>query len=243
MVQTHINAALWVNIDHVATLREARKTPYPDLAEAIAQAEAGGASGITMHLREDRRHVRDDDVRMARERVTTALNLEMAATDEMVAIAVATRPDECCIVPEKREELTTEGGLNVRAQLAQISDACRALKAAAIKVSLFVEADRRTLDDAAAVGADIVELHTGQYALCEGEAQQACLRRIADAAEYAAGLGLQVNAGHGLRRENVAPIAAITQMTALNIGHAVIADAVFMGLREATAAMYRAMQA
>ena len=233
---------LWINIDHVATLREARKTAYPDFAMAIDEAEAGGAKGITMHLREDRRHVQDGDVRLARERVTTALNLEIAATDEMLAIAVDVGPDECCIVPEKRAELTTEGGLDVSSQPDRIRHVCQGLKGAAIKVSLFVEATRQTMDDAAEAGADIVELHTGQYALREGREQQACLRQIADAAEYAATLGLQVNAGHGLRRENVAPIAVIPQITALNIGHAVIADAVFMGLREATTAMYRAMR-
>ncbi len=250
---------LGVNLDHIATVRQARRTPYPDFLQAVGVAEAAGADGITIHLREDRRHIQDADVYAARETVTTTLNLEMAATEEMADIALKVRPDFCCIVPERREELTTEGGLDVTAHAVRLAEVCRALDAGGIKVSLFIEPDRRVIDGAVEAGASLVELHTGAYAdaapgaalvelhtgayadAAPGAAERE-LGRIVDAARYAAQCGLTVNAGHGLHRANVRAVAAIELMNELNIGHAIVADAVFMGLTNAVRAMKEAMR-
>jgi len=224
---------LGVNIDHVATLRQARGTRYPDPVHAALQIEQAGADSITLHLREDRRHIQDRDVYLLRERMLTRMNLEMAVTDEMVTIAVDVNPDDCCLVPEKREELTTEGGLDVISYRSQITDACEKLSAANIKVSLFIDADKRQIDAAKDTGAPVIEIHTGHYADAAGLKQQALLfKQIEDAVSYAHSIGLQVNAGHGLNRQNIQPIAALQQVCELNIGHAIIADAVFMGLEE-----------
>ncbi len=234
---------LGVNVDHVATLRQVRRTPYPDFARAIEIVEAAGADGITMHLREDRRHVQDADVHAAREKITTHLNLEMAATAEMIAIALDVQPDYCCLVPEKREELTTEGGLDVAAHAARVGEACAALGEAGIRVSLFVEPEVAVVERCAKLGAAIVELHTGEYALADGAERRRQLRRIEDAAARAAHVGLQVNAGHGLHLGNVAAVAAVPVIAELNVGHSIIADAVFHGLAGAVRRMRAAMAA
>ncbi|MDD9805919.1 MAG: pyridoxine 5'-phosphate synthase [Gammaproteobacteria bacterium] len=233
---------LGVNIDHVATLRQARRTPYPDFGGAIEAVERAGADGVTMHLREDRRHVQDADVHAAREKITTHLNLEMAPTREMLAIALDVRPDYCCLVPEKREELTTEGGLDVAAHAGRIGEVCAALAEAGILVSLFIEPAPEVIDRAAALGAPIVELHTGEYALAGGDERRRQLRRIEQAAAHAARAGLQPNAGHGLHRGNVRAVAAIAAVAELNIGHSIVADAVFVGLEEAVRRMRAAMR-
>ena len=232
---------LGVNLDHVATVREARRTPYPDFVQAIRIAEGAGADGITIHLREDRRHIQDEDVHAARA-TTKTLNLEMAATDEMVRIALAVKPDFCCIVPEQREELTTEGGLDVAAHTARIGEVCKALSAAGIKVSLFIEPEDQAIDASVQAGAPLIELHTGAYANASGEVAAHELERIVRAARYATQCGLTVNAGHGLHRANVRAVAAINWVNELNIGHAIIADAVFMGLAGAVRAMKEAMR-
>ncbi|WP_162045607.1 pyridoxine 5'-phosphate synthase [Vibrio taketomensis] len=225
---------LGVNIDHIATLRNARGTKYPDPVHAAEIAERAGADGITIHLREDRRHIKDRDVRILAETLQTRMNLEMAVTDEMVEIALATKPEYVCLVPEKREELTTEGGLDVVGQLEKVKAATEKLTAAGIKVSLFIDADRAQIDASKACGAPFIELHTGHYADAETEAeQQAELKRIAAGASYAAGLGIMVNAGHGLTYHNVSAIAAIPEIYELNIGHSIIGRAVFDGLEKA----------
>lgn len=229
--------ALGVNLDHLVTIREARHTPYPDLLEAIHVAEAAGADGITMHLREDRRHIQTEDVYRSREVITTHMNLEMAATEEMVAIATDVRPEFCCLVPERREELTTEGGLDVLNNRERLGGVCDALGAQGIRVSLFVEPDLATLDAAAELGAPIVELHTGGYANATGEAAHRALQVLERAACHAAEAGLQVNAGHGLHYGNVAAVAAIPQLRELNIGHAIIARALLVGLGTAVEEM------
>lgn len=229
---------LGVNIDHIATVRNARGTRYPDPVHAAEIAERAGADGITVHLREDRRHITDRDVRVLNETLQTRMNLEMAVTDEMIAIAVATKPAYVCLVPEKRHELTTEGGLDVAGQQAKITDAVSALSAAGIKVSLFIDADNAQIDAAKASGAPFIELHTGHYADAKTDTEQdAELQRIAAAATYAKSLGLMVNAGHGLTYHNVAAIAAIPEIYELNIGHAIIARALFDGLAEAVREM------
>lgn len=234
---------LGVNLDHVLTIRQARGTDYPDFEQAIAAAERAGADGITMHLREDRRHVQDEDVYLARRVIRTSMNLEMAATDEMRDIALEVRPQNCCIVPEKRMELTTEGGLDVIAHQARISDLVAALKDAGIAVSLFIEPDEKVVDAAARSGAAVIELHTGVYAEARGDAQGRELDRIRAAAWHAASLGLVVNAGHGLHCGNVLPIARVENMHELNIGHSIVADGLFVGLEEATRRMKAAMHA
>lgn len=234
---------LGVNLDHVLTIRQARGTDYPDFEQAIAAAERAGADGITMHLREDRRHVQDEDVYLARRVIRTSMNLEMAATDEMRDIALEVRPQNCCIVPEKRMELTTEGGLDVIAHQARIGDLVAALKDAGIAVSLFIEPDEKVVDAAARSGAAVVELHTGVYAEARGDEQGRELDRIRAAARHAASLGLVVNAGHGLHCGNVLPIARIENMHELNIGHSIVADGLFVGLEEATRRMKAAMHA
>lgn len=229
---------LGVNIDHIATLRNARGTQYPDPVQAAFIAEQAGADGITVHLREDRRHITDRDVRLLRQTIQTRMNLEMAVTDEMLDIAIELKPHFCCLVPEKREELTTEGGLDVAGQLDKMSVAVERLAQAGILVSLFIDPDHRQIDAAVAVGAPYIEIHTGAYAEAQGElAVQAELRRIAVAAAYAAEKGLKVNAGHGLTYHNVQPIAALPEMHELNIGHAIIGQAVMSGLPAAVADM------
>lgn len=229
---------LGVNIDHIATLRNARGTHYPDPVQAAFIAEQAGADGITVHLREDRRHITDRDVRILRQTIQTRMNLEMAVTDEMLDIATELKPHFCCLVPEKRQEVTTEGGLDVAGQLDKMTVAVERLAQAGILVSLFIDADHRQIDAAVAVGAPYIEIHTGAYAEAQGElAVQAELNRIAKAATYAASKGLKVNAGHGLTYHNVQPIAALPEMHELNIGHAIIGQAVMSGLSSAVADM------
>ena len=234
---------LGVNIDHVATVRNARGAGYPDPVRAALLAAAAGADGITAHLREDRRHITDDDIARLSEQLTIPLNLEMAATGEMLAIALRHRPHAACIVPEKREELTTEGGLDAAGQFERLAPLVAALRDAGIRVSLFIEPDARQLDAAIRLGAPVVELHTGRYAELDGVAQTAELRRLADAAALAAKNGIEVHAGHGLTYANVAPIAAIPQLRELNIGHFLVGEALFVGLDEAVRQMRDAMDA
>ena len=232
---------LGVNIDHVATLRQARGTSYPRPAEAAHLAERAGADSITVHLREDRRHIQDHDLDAINEVMRTHMNLEMAVTDEMLAVAARIRPSDCCLVPEKREELTTEGGLNVAGQQDRIRSACEHLADSGIRVSLFIDPDKEQLDAALAVGAPVVELHTGCYADTEGEEQQVELRRIEEAARYGRDLGLVINAGHGLHYQNVHAIAGISEIVELNIGHSIISRAVFDGIAMAVSEMKRLM--
>jgi pyridoxine 5-phosphate synthase len=235
---------LGVNIDHVATLREARGTRYPSPVDAAVVAEQGGADSITVHLREDRRHIQDADLVAIKGVMQTHMNLEMAVTDEMLAIAGEIRPSDCCLVPERRQELTTEGGLDVPAQQAKIQDACARLAEIGIRVSLFIDPEERQLDAARAVGAPVVELHTGRYADAgDSPVRQQELRRIVRAAEYGDSLGLTIHAGHGLHYDNVAEIAAVRSIVELNIGHAIVARAVFDGLKTAVDEMKRRMAA
>lgn len=225
---------LGVNIDHVATLRNARGVRYPDPVAAASIAERAGADGITIHLREDRRHIKDRDVAMLKQTLNVPMNLEMAVTDEMLEIAIKTQPTYSCLVPEKREELTTEGGLDVAGQVENIANATKRLTDAGIQVSLFIDADRTQIDAAKEAGAPIIELHTGQYAEADTEEEQKKeLARLMDAAEYAYSIGLQVNAGHGLHYHNTFDVAQIPQMVELNIGHSIIARAVLDGLDKA----------
>lgn len=232
---------LGVNIDHVATLRQARGTAYPAPADAVVMAENAGADSITVHLREDRRHIQDADIAAIARVMQTHMNLEMAVTDEMIGIAIQAQPSDVCLVPEKRAELTTEGGLDVQAQQQKVSRACARLAAAGIRVSLFIDPDPLQLDAAIAAGAPVVELHTGAYADADGDEQAAELQRIIDAAAYGHGKGLIVNAGHGLHYENVAAIAGIQEIVELNIGHSIIARAVFDGMAVAVSEMKRLM--
>lgn len=232
---------LGVNIDHVATLRQARGTTYPRPAEAAYIVERSGADSITVHLREDRRHIQDHDLDEINEILRTHMNLEMAVTDEMIAIAKRVAPRDVCLVPEKRAELTTEGGLDVAGQLDKVRAACTELGEAGIRVSLFIDPEREQLDAALAAGAPVVELHTGRYADTEDEEQAAELQRIVDAADYGHERGLVINAGHGLHYQNVKAIARIPQIRELNIGHAIIARAVFDGIGEAVSDMKRLM--
>ena len=232
---------LGVNIDHVATLRQARGTDYPDPVEAALLAERAGADSITLHLREDRRHIQDDDLARLKAVMQTHMNLEMAVTDEMLAIAAGIRPQDCCLVPEKREELTTEGGLDAAGQLDKVARACGKLAGNGIRVSLFIDPDPRQLDAAVTVGAPVVELHTGAYADADPGEQDAELQRIVDAAAYGKQIGLTVNAGHGLHYENVKPVAEIPEIVELNIGHAIVARAVFDGFTVAVSEMKRLM--
>ncbi|AWH87960.1 pyridoxine 5'-phosphate synthase [Limnobaculum parvum] len=235
---------LGVNIDHIATLRNARGTQYPDPVQAAFIAEQAGADGITIHLREDRRHITDRDVKLLSQTIQTRMNLEMAVTDEMVDIACEIKPAFCCLVPEKRQEVTTEGGLDVAGQIDKMTVAVGRLVEAGIFVSLFIDADHRQIDAAAAVGATFIEIHTGRYAEAENELErEAELLRIAQAATYAAGKGLHVNAGHGLTYHNVQAIAALPEIYELNIGHAIIGRAVMSGLHAAVADMKALMLA
>jgi pyridoxine 5-phosphate synthase len=243
-MQASSHILLGVNIDHVATLRQARGTPYPDPVEAAALAERSGADSITLHLREDRRHIQDRDVLVLRERLTTRMNLEMAVTEEMLAFAERVRPQDCCLVPERREELTTEGGLDVAGQLPRVRAACERLADAGVRVSLFIDADPVQVEAAAAAGAPCIEIHTGHFAdATEAAARDSELARIRAAVAAGVAAGLQVNAGHGLHYENVQTLAAMTDVRELNIGHAIVARAVFTGLGEAVAEMKRLMLA
>jgi len=233
---------LGVNIDHVATLRQARGTRYPDPIQAALEAEQAGADAITLHLREDRRHIQDQDVEILRQVLQTRMNLEMAVTDDMVALACRLRPQDCCLVPERRQELTTEGGLDVVSGAKKISDACRRLAEAGVRVSLFVDADPGQIEAAARTGAPVIEIHTGRYADAgSDEARRQELVRIEQAVQQALDLKLHVNAGHGLNYHNVQAIAAIPGIAELNIGHAIVARALFTGLREAVREMKRLM--
>lgn len=233
---------LGINIDHVATLRQARGTRYPDTVLAAALAEEAGADGITVHLREDRRHIQDRDIYLLKETLQTRMNFEMAVTEEMIGIASEVKPRHCCLVPEKREELTTEGGLDVVGQFEKIKSATQRLAAQGIEVSLFIDPDNAQIDATLACGAPVIELHTGAYADAETpEEQKNELLRIQKAAAYAYDQGLIVNAGHGLHYHNVEQIAEIPQLNELNIGHGIIARAVFVGLKEAVAEMKQLM--
>lgn len=229
---------LGVNIDHVATLREARGTTYPSPVEAALICEQAGADSITLHLREDRRHINDADVELMRRSIKTKMNLEMAATDEMISIATNIQPEDCCLVPEKREELTTEGGLDVASQLSRMTDVCQRLAESNIAVSLFIDADHNQIDAAKKCGAPVIEIHTGHYADAKDkQAADLHFEKIKQASTYAHSLGLQVNAGHGLTLENTGKIAALKELVELNIGHSIVSRAVFVGLAEATREM------
>jgi len=229
---------LGVNIDHVATLRQARGTRYPDPIQAAIAAEHAGADSITLHLREDRRHIQERDVFMLKEILLTRMNLEMAVAEEMLDIASRVQPADCCLVPERREELTTEGGLDVAGQKSRMQEACARLAESGVQVSLFIDADPAQVQAASDVGAPVIEIHTGHYADAPAGAQRdGEYQRILAAVEQGEALGLQVNAGHGLNYQNVKPIAAMTSIRELNIGHAIIARAVFSGLDEAVREM------
>ncbi len=228
---------LGVNIDHIATLRQARGTRYPDPVQAAIEAEQAGADGITVHLREDRRHIQERDVRLLKEVMQTRMNLEIAVTDEMLVFAREIAPEHVCLVPERREELTTEGGLDVLGNQARVQEAVEQLAAQGAEVSLFIDADPRQIEAAKQAGAPVIELHTGHYADTQGAEQAEALVRIREGVIYARKLGLVVNAGHGLHYHNVEPIAAIPGINELNIGHAIIARALFSGLAEAVREM------
>ena len=224
---------LGINIDHVATVRQARRAPYPDPVHAALLAEQAGADNITLHLREDRRHIQDRDVHSLRPLLLTRMNLEMGLTKEMLGIAKQVRPHDCCLVPEKREEITTEGGLEVAGDLSRVGDGVGELAAAGIRVALFIAPDLAQVEAARRAGAPVIELHTGSYADATGSAQARELERLATAARRAASLGLEVHAGHGLTYHNVQPVAAIPEIVELNIGHCIIARAIFTGLESA----------
>lgn len=233
-IKQSLRLLLGVNIDHIATIRQARGTQYPDPVEAALQIERAGADSITLHLREDRRHIQDDDVFSLKRCMKTRMNLEMAVTDEMISIAEQVKPQDCCLVPEKREELTTEGGLDVISNLDSVTNACQRLSAAGIKVSLFIDADIKQIEAAMQTGAPAIELHTGHYAdAVTADETNRLLDKMVIAAEFADSLGMQVNAGHGLNQTNITPVAAIPQIKELNIGHAIIADAIYVGLDRA----------
>ena len=234
---------LGVNVDHVATLRQARGTRYPDPVAAALLAEQSGADSITIHLREDRRHIQERDLEILLRMAQTRVNLEMAVTEPMIEIALAGAPADCCLVPERREELTTEGGLDVAAQAARIGAACKRLAQRGIRVSLFVDPDFHQLEASAAAGAPVVELHTGAYAEAAGGNAARELDRVRAAAERAHALGITVHAGHGLNYQNVSPIAAIREIVELNIGHAIVAQALFDGIGAAVAKMKALMVA
>jgi len=233
---------LGVNIDHIATLRQARGTRYPDPIQAAIEAEQAGADGITLHLREDRRHIQERDVAMLSDILQTKMNLEIAVTDDMLAMAEKYRPTDCCLVPEKREELTTEGGLEVAGQLSKMTDACQRMAEANVIVSLFIDSDFKQIDASLECGAPVIELHTGRYADAETAAEtEHELQVIISAVEYAHNLGLHVNAGHGLNYHNVDKIAEIPNIIELNIGHAIVARSVFTGFQSAVREMKQLM--
>ncbi len=235
--------ALGINIDHVATIRQARRGRFPDPVHAALTAEMAGADSITLHLREDRRHIQDNDVHVLRGLLKTHMNLEMAVTDEMLTIASQVRPQDCCLVPERRAEITTEGGLDVAGQVARMKDAVARLGASRIRVALFIDPDSRQIDAAAHAGAHAIELHTGAYAETTGSRQATELERLRAGARQAAALGIVVHAGHGLDYHNVQPVAAINEIVELNIGHAIISRAVFDGLSVAIRDMRALMAA
>ncbi len=233
---------LGVNIDHIATLRQARGTSYPDPVEAALIAESAGADAITLHLREDRRHIQDRDVEILRGLLKTRMNLESAVTDEMMDFALRIKPHDVCLVPERREELTTEGGLDVLRHFEQVQRACRKLAEAGIRVSLFIDAEPAQIDAAAQAGAPAIEIHTGHYADAKTDGEQGIeLERIRTAVAKGIGKGLQVNAGHGLHYHNVQPVAAISGVSELNIGHAIVAYALFTGFEQAVREMKKLM--
>lgn len=232
-----MNIRLGINIDHVATIRQARRTAYPDPIAAALLAEKAGADLITLHLREDRRHIQDADVRELRTLLTTRMNLEMAVTAEMLAFALEIKPHDVCLVPERREELTTEGGLDVIGHFDAVADACARLGAAGIRVSLFIDADTRQLDAAHAAGAPVVEIHTGRYAEAEDAEADREFERIQAALAHGSSLGLHLHAGHGLHYDNVSRIAALAEIEELNIGHAIVAQAIFVGWQHAVSEM------
>lgn len=234
---------LGVNIDHVATVRQARGTRYPEPAQAALVAEHAGADSITLHLREDRRHIQDRDVELLQGMLQTHMNLEMAATAEMLAVATRIRPADCCLVPEKREELTTEGGLDAASNIPFLKDYCAALSAAGVRVSLFIDAEPRQLDAAVEIGVPVIEIHTGHYAEARHASDRArTLERIVDAAVHGQQIGLQINAGHGLDYHNVQAVSAIEGIIEFNIGHAIISRALFSGMHAAVADMKRLLQ-
>jgi len=232
---------LGVNIDHVATVRNARGGDNPDPVRAAIMAQSAGADGITAHLREDRRHISDDDIERLTKALSIPLNLEMAATDEMAAIALKAKPHAACIVPEKREERTTEGGIDCITHFERLKPIVAALTGAGIRVSMFIEPDRKRIDAAHNLGAPVVELHTGAYANAKGEARDRLLKHIHNGAEFGADLGLEIHAGHGLTYDNVKSIAAIPHIRELNIGHFLIGEAVFVGLEASIKQMRRLM--
>jgi pyridoxine 5-phosphate synthase len=235
--------SLGVNIDHVATLRQARRGRHPDPVHAALSAEIAGADSITLHLREDRRHIQDHDVRALRGLLHTRMNLELAVTDEMLAIAAEVRPADCCFVPERRQEITTEGGLDVTAQAARVRDATTRLRQAGVRVALFIDPDPRQVEAAAHAGAPVIELHTGAYAAAPGASAATELERLRAAARLGSSLGLEIHAGHGLNYRNVQPVAALREIVELNIGHALIAHALFVGLPAAVREMKALMAA
>ncbi|HLQ09238.1 MAG TPA: pyridoxine 5'-phosphate synthase [Steroidobacteraceae bacterium] len=235
--------SLGVNIDHVATLRQARRGRHPDPVHAALTAEIAGADSITLHLREDRRHIQDHDVRALRGLLHTRMNLELAVTDEMLTIAAEVRPADCCFVPERRQEITTEGGLDVTAQAARVRDATTRLRQAGVRVALFIDPDARQVEAAAHAGAPVIELHTGAYAEAAGASAATELERLRAAAHLGSSLGLEVHAGHGLNYRNVHPVAALREIVELNIGHALIAHALFVGLPAAVREMKALMAA
>ena len=242
MIKPENTILLGVNIDHVATLRQARGTQYPDPIQAALLAEQAGADVITLHLREDRRHIQDRDVEALFDLLQTRMNLEMAVTDEMLAIAEKIQPADCCLVPERREELTTEGGLDVVAQKSRIKIACQRLADAGVRVSLFIDSDVAQIQAAAECGAPVIEIHTGHFADAESDEQyEVELQKVISAVDAGVKAGLQVNAGHGLHYDNVTEIAAIADIRELNIGHAIIARSVFIGLEAAVAEMKHLM--
>ena len=232
-MNSHLALELGINIDHVATLRNARGTVYPDPLKAAALAEEAGADLITLHLREDRRHIKDADLLALRPLIKTRMNLECAVTPEMINIACKVKPHDVCLVPEKREEVTTEGGLDVMGHFEAVKSAAKQLQAAGIRVSLFIDPEEKQIQAAKEVGATVVELHTGRYADLSGAAQVSELERIRKAAIFGKSIGLRVNAGHGLHEGNVKLIAAITELSELNIGHAIVAEALFKGWQKA----------
>jgi pyridoxine 5-phosphate synthase len=239
----HSNIRLGINIDHVATVRQARRAQYPDPVHAALLAEQSGADSITVHLREDRRHIQDRDVRSLRPLLQTRMNLEMALVEEMLVLACELRPADCCLVPEKRTEVTTEGGLDAAAQIPRLQEAAQRLAAARVRLSLFIDPDPRQVEAAARIGAPAIELHTGAYADSAGAAQAAELSRLQASAQLGARLGLSVHAGHGLNYHNVQPVAAIREIIELNIGHAIVARAIFAGLPSAVRDMKALMMA
>ena len=240
---TYKSIALGINIDHIATLRQARRGRYPDPVHAALVAEMAGADSITLHLREDRRHIQIQDVRSVRDLLKTHMNLEMAVTDEMLDIARVIRPSDCCLVPERRQEITTEGGLDVAGQVQRIKEATAVLLGQGIRVALFIDPDPPQIEAAAQTGAPVVELHTGAYAESAGSRQATELERLHAGARLAASLGIEVHAGHGLHYHNVQPVAAIREIVELNIGHAIVARAVFDGLTVAVREMKALMVA